>query len=240
MQSCIPMMIWWWCGGSAISYPDEVLGSTPQTWLNSLALSHVLHLTLSGAPKILLYCTEYRRPTTVSIIDMPDIQQQFEPLGSYTMSHQEYNDKWGCTLTTNNESWFSGGKDVKCDLEEVNKDNTMPRDGQLQQYNNSTPQMRGTRRRKIRNEEERNARPVKCVQSTKHPKGNTTAEKGSPYYRNFPVPQRRNIHDTDSDSHANAGLQNSDVICYSNSILQVIASCTHLTKLFLSPPSKDH
>jgi hypothetical protein len=25
----------------------------------------------------------------VSIIDMPDIQQQFEPLGSYTMSHQE-------------------------------------------------------------------------------------------------------------------------------------------------------
>ena len=27
---------------------------------------------------------------------------------------------------------------------------------------------------------------------------------------------------------------------YSNSILQVIASCTHLTEFFLSPPSKDH
>ncbi len=102
-----------------------------------------------------------------------------------------------------------------------------PRDGRLQQYNNSTPHMRGTRSRKIRNEEERNAHPVKCVQSTKHPEGNTTAEKGSPYYRNFPESQRRNIHDTDSDSHANAGLQNSDVICYSNSILQVIVSCTH-------------
>jgi hypothetical protein len=40
----------------------------------------------------------------VAIINMPDIQQQFEPLGSYTMSHQEYNDKWGCTSTTNNKS----------------------------------------------------------------------------------------------------------------------------------------
>jgi hypothetical protein len=40
----------------------------------------------------------------VSIIDMPDIQQKFEPQGSYTMSHQEYNDEWGCTLTANDES----------------------------------------------------------------------------------------------------------------------------------------
>jgi hypothetical protein len=125
-------------------------------------------------------------------------------------------------------------------LEEVNKDNTTPRDGRLQQYDNSTPQTRGTRRRKIRNEEKQNAHPIKCVQSTKNPEGNTTAEKGSPYYRNFPKSQQRNIHDTDSDSHANAGLQNSDIIYYSNSILQVIASCTHLTEFFLSPPSKDH
>ncbi len=65
MQSCIPTMIWWWCGGSATSNLDEVLGLTPQTWLNGLALSHVSPLTLSGAPKILLYCMEYRRPTTV-------------------------------------------------------------------------------------------------------------------------------------------------------------------------------
>ncbi len=64
MQSCIQAMMWWWCVGSANSYPNEVLGSTPQTWLSSLTLSHVSRLTLSGAPKILLYCTEYRRPTT--------------------------------------------------------------------------------------------------------------------------------------------------------------------------------
>jgi hypothetical protein len=176
----------------------------------------------------------------VLIINMPDIQQQFKPLGSYTMSHQEYNDKWGCTSTANNKSQFSGGKHDKRDSKEVNKDNTMPRDGGSQQYNDSTPQTRMTRRRKIRNEEERNACLVKCVQTTKHPEGHTTAEKGSPYYRNFPESRRRNIHDTDSDSHANAGLQNSDVICYSTSILQVIASCTHLTEFFLSPPSEDH
>ncbi len=122
----------------------------------------------------------------VSIIDMPDIQQQFKPLGSYTMSHQEYDDKWGCTLTANDESQFSDGKDDKCNSEEVNKDNTMPRDGQSQQYNDSTSQTRVTRRRKIRNEEEQNAHPVKPVKSTKHLEGNTMAEKGSPYYRNFP------------------------------------------------------
>jgi hypothetical protein len=74
-------------------------------------------------------------------------------------------------------------------LKEVNKDNKMPRDGPLQQYTDSTPQTRGTRRRKIRNEEERNAHPVKHVQRTKHLEGNTTAKKGSPYYRNFPESQ---------------------------------------------------
>ncbi len=92
----------------------------------------------------------------------------------------------------------------------------------------------------MRDEENPNAHPLKRVQTTKHPEGNTTAEKGSPYYRNFPKSWQCNIHDTDSDSHANAGLQNSDFTCYSNSILQVIASCTHLTEFFLSPPSKDH
>jgi hypothetical protein len=40
----------------------------------------------------------------VLIIDMPDIQCQFKPLGSFTMSHQEYNDKWGCTSTADNKS----------------------------------------------------------------------------------------------------------------------------------------
>jgi hypothetical protein len=45
------------------------------------------------------------------IIDMPDIQQQIKPLGFYTMSHQGCDDKWGCTLTANDESQFSGGED---------------------------------------------------------------------------------------------------------------------------------
>jgi hypothetical protein len=89
-------------------------------------------------------------------------------------------------------------------------------------------------------EEEQIAHQLKHVQSTMHLEGNTTAEKGSPYYRNFPESQRCNIQLTDSDSHANAGLQNSDVICYSYSILQVIAKSTHLTEFFLSPPSEDH
>jgi hypothetical protein len=40
----------------------------------------------------------------MSIIYVPDIQQQIEPLGPYTMRHQGYNDKWGCTLTAHNES----------------------------------------------------------------------------------------------------------------------------------------
>jgi ubiquitin C-terminal hydrolase len=116
----------------------------------------------------------------------------------------------------------------------------MPRDGQSQQYNDSTPQVRGTRRRKMRDKENQIARQLKRVQTTKHPEGNIMADGGSPYYRKFPESQRCNIHDTDSDSHANAGLQNSDVICYSNSILQVIASCTHMMEFFLSPLSKDH
>jgi hypothetical protein len=176
----------------------------------------------------------------VLIINMPDIQWQFEPLGSYTMNRQEYNDKWGCTLTTNDESWFSGGGNDGCNLKEIKEDNTTPRDGQSQQYNDSTPQTRGTRRKKIRNEEEWIVHPVTHVQSTKHPEGNTTAEKGFPYYKKFSKSWQRNIHDTDSDSHADAGLQNSDVICHSNSILQVIASCTHLTEFYLSPPSKEH
>ncbi len=38
--------------------------------LDGLASSHVLRLTLSGAPKILLYWTEYRRPMTISYYQM--------------------------------------------------------------------------------------------------------------------------------------------------------------------------
>ncbi len=55
-----------------------------------------------------------------------------------------------------------------------------------------------------------------------------------------PSPDNATYIFTDNDSHTNAGLINSDVICYLNSILQVIASCIHLTEFFLSPPSKEH
>ncbi len=60
---------------------------------------------------------------------------------------------------------LSGGKYDKHISGEDNKDNTTPRDGQSQQYNDSTPQTRGTRRRKIRDVEEQIACPLKCVQS---------------------------------------------------------------------------
>ncbi len=125
----------------------------------------------------------------MSIIEMQDMQLPIKFLGSYMMSHQDNNNKWGCTSTANNESRFSGGKDDECVSDKVNKDNTTPKDGRSQQYNNSTPQTTGTRRRKMRDEEKRNAHPLKCVQTTKHPEGNTMAEKGSPYYRKFPKSQ---------------------------------------------------
>jgi hypothetical protein len=40
----------------------------------------------------------------MSFVEMPEKQQQIEPLGSYTKSHQGYNEEWGCTLTANNDS----------------------------------------------------------------------------------------------------------------------------------------
>ncbi len=105
----------------------------------------------------------------MSFLKTAERQQQIEPLGSYTMSHQENNEEWGCTLTANDNSRFSSGEDDEGISEEENKDedkwdepnklNTMPRDGGLQQYNTSTPQTRGTRKRKIRDEEEQIARP---------------------------------------------------------------------------------
>ncbi len=38
------------------------------------------------------------------IIDMPDMPRPIEFLGSYTMSHQNKDGKWGCTSTANNKS----------------------------------------------------------------------------------------------------------------------------------------
>ncbi len=90
-------------------------------------------------------------------------------------------------MTANNNSQFSGGEDDKgvpkeekkdvAEGDERNKLNLMPRDGRSQQYNASTPQMRGTRKRKIRDKEEQISRPQKHVQSTQHWEGNTTAAK---------------------------------------------------------------
>jgi hypothetical protein len=38
------------------------------------------------------------------IIDMLDMRQPIKFLRSYTMSHQDYDNKWGCSSTANNES----------------------------------------------------------------------------------------------------------------------------------------
>jgi hypothetical protein len=96
----------------------------------------------------------------MSIINMPGMQRPIKFLGSYTMSHQDNNNEWGYTSTANDESQFSGVKDDKRVADKVKEDNTMPRDGQLQQYYSSTPQTRGTRRRKMRDKENWKARPL--------------------------------------------------------------------------------
>lgn len=41
-------------------------------------------------------------------------------------------------------------------------------------------------------------------------------------------------------NHGNPGLNNSSVACYSNAVLQALASCNHLTKLFSTPPRQIH
>ncbi len=66
------------------------------------------------------------------IIDITDMQQPIKFLGSYTMSHQDNDDEWGCTSTANNKSQFSGVEDDKRIADKLNKDNTMPRDGRSQ------------------------------------------------------------------------------------------------------------
>ncbi len=58
-------------GDGVVSLYVQTALSLWKSSLDGLASSHVLHLTLSGAPKILLYCTEYRRPTS-SPIDLID------------------------------------------------------------------------------------------------------------------------------------------------------------------------
>jgi hypothetical protein len=46
-------------------------------------------------------------------INMPERQQQIEPLGSYMMSPHGYNDYWGCTFTQNDKIQLRGGEDAE-------------------------------------------------------------------------------------------------------------------------------
>ncbi len=39
---------------------------------------------------------------------------------------------------------------------------------------------------------------------------------------------------------AHAGLSNSGLMCYSNAIIQCIASCSYLTDFLLCPPNEEH
>ncbi len=55
------VMMWWLC--HLISWWGVGLNTSYLTQRS--ALSHVSRLTLSGAPKILLYCTEYRQPKAI-------------------------------------------------------------------------------------------------------------------------------------------------------------------------------
>ncbi len=61
----------------------------------------------------------------------------------------------------------------------------------------------------------------------------------SPYYRhNFQV--RRTNAPAPVVAHAHAGLNNCDVICYSNAIFQGIASCIHVSDFLQTPPNEEH
>jgi hypothetical protein len=39
----------------------------------------------------------------MSFIKTVERQQQIKPLGTYTMSHQENDEEWGCTSTANDD-----------------------------------------------------------------------------------------------------------------------------------------
>jgi hypothetical protein len=61
----------------------------------------------------------------------------------------------------------------------------------------------------------------------------------SPYCRhNFQV--RRTNAPAPDIAHAHAGLNNCDVICYSNAIFQGIASCIHVSDFLQTPPNEEH
>jgi hypothetical protein len=53
-------------GDDVVSLYVQTASSLWKSSLGGLASSHVLRLTLSGVPKILLYCMEYRWPMTLA------------------------------------------------------------------------------------------------------------------------------------------------------------------------------
>jgi hypothetical protein len=107
-------------------------------------------------------------------------------------------------------------------------------------YNASTPQTRGTRRRKTREEEEQNAFRLNMFRVVSIWKETQQLKRGLHVIEIFSSPANATYILLIVTAMLMLDSKNSDLICYSNSILQVIASCTHLTDFFLSPPSKDH
>ncbi len=61
----------------------------------------------------------------------------------------------------------------------------------------------------------------------------------SPFYRHDFQVQRSNAP-APVIAHAHAGLNNCDVICYSNAIFQGIARCIHVSDFLQTPPNEEH
>ena len=98
----------------------------------------------------------------------------------------------------------------------------------------------------IKNQRKRTRGRNDCHESTAKPQTNRrralapNIDQGqSPYYRhNFQV--RRTNAPAPVIAHAHAGLNNCDVICYSNAIFQGIASCIHVSDFLQTPPNEEH
>ena len=92
---------------------------------------------------------------------------------------------------------------------------------------NPTAKSRSTTRR-INNQDKTSPKP-------RNSKSHEEEKTGVDYYRNFP--ERLRGEPAPVNDGANAGLQNSNVCCYSNAILQCLASCICLSDF---RPSENH
>ncbi len=52
--------------------------------------------------------------------------------------------------------------------------------------------------------------------------------------------QKRDKRTIEQRKGAHAGLSNSGLMCYSNAIIQCIASCSYLTDFLQCPPNEEH